>query len=520
MSEYEVNTAVEEQNTEIDYSLQNSLKAPAYMNRLFCSTKERVAYVVKCAFGSLGLGSYDTGSDFYLYKIYGISPTQLAKANVGLGIYDMINDPLSAAIIDNMRSRWGKFKPFQFLSIIPNIITGLFTCFLPLIAMNANFDMGTKLWVWMAVAYINETVNAFVGGGGYIDNVFTPNPNERSNLLLAAKFVSELGSKFPAQLAGAIFDLIINGKLSLNLVKTFVVLKTFWWVVANVPNIWWAIVSKERVPQSEKPPHPIKGIMSVFKNKPLLLYTLSGFIDGINVGTSESLYYSDVLKFNSIGVVGGILGSPISYASYPISTKLRKKFSTKTLWIFSRGSIIASETLFLLIGLIGGKENGFYRKKIPMIIAFSIGNCIEMFFYATKKVVGSEINYAVLDYCEWKNGYRVEATINLLTNYINKAKNILLQLINAWLLEKWAGYEAGFNKVHTVDTMFKMFIAAYAPRLVLDYLCLIPMFFYNLDSKTRERMYLDLEKTRAEAAMKQKLKMDAQMPENGGAEEQ
>jgi len=155
-----------------------------------------------------------------------------------------------------------------------------------------------------------------------------------------------------------------------------------------------------------------------------------------------------------------------------------------------------------------------------MIIAFSIGNCIEMFFYATKKVVGSEINYEVLDYCEWKNGYRVEATINLLTNYINKAKNILLQLINAWLLEKWAGYEAGFNKVHTVDTMFKMFIAAYAPRLVFDYLCLIPMFFYNLDSKTRERMYLDLEKTRAEAAMKQKLKMDAQMPENGGAEEQ
>ena len=48
MSEYEVNTAVEEQNTEIDYSLQNSLKAPAYMNRLFCSTKERVAYVVEC----------------------------------------------------------------------------------------------------------------------------------------------------------------------------------------------------------------------------------------------------------------------------------------------------------------------------------------------------------------------------------------------------------------------------------------------------------------------------------------
>ncbi len=511
MAENETNVALNE-STEINYSLEDSLKTPAYMNRLFCSTKERVAYILKSAFGDLSLGKYDIGSDFHLYKIYGLSPTGYAKAKIGLGIYDMINDPLSAAIIDNMRSRWGKFKPFQFLSIIPNVLIGFFNCILPLLAMNLNFDMGTKLWVYMAVAYLSETVNAFVGGGGYIDNVFTPNPNERSSLLLAAKFVSELGSKLPSQIGGAIFDLIENGKLNLNVVKTFVIMKTIVWVIANVPNMYWAFVSKERVPQSEKPPHPIKGILTVFKNKPLLLYTLSGFIDGVNVGTSESLYYSDVLKFNSIGVVGGILGSPVSYASYPLSTKFRRRFSTKTLWMFSRGSVIASETAFLLVGLIGGKENGFYRKKIPMTIAFSLGNCLEMVFYATRRVVSNEINYEVLDYCEWKNGYRVEATINLLTGYINKVKDIILNLINAFLLEKWAGYEAGFNSVHTVDTMFKMFIAAYAPRLVFDYLCLVPMCFYNIDAKTRERMYLDLEKTRAEAALQQKLKMDGEKP--------
>lgn len=502
-------TAVGEESR-VDYDITTNFESPAYMNRLFCSTRERVAYILKAAFGSLGLGKYDIGSDFHLYKIYGISPTELSKANVGLGIYDLVNDPLSAAIIDNMRTRWGKFKPFQFLSILPNAVIGLFNCILPFLAMSLNFSMSTKLWVWVIVKYISETVNAFVGGGGYIDNVFTPNPNERSSLLLAGKFVSELGSKFPSQLAGIIFDLITNGKLGLNIVSTFVVMKTFWWVLANIPNIWWAFVSKERVPQSEKPPHPVKGILTVFKNKPLLLYTLSGFIDGIDVGTSESLYYSDVLKFNSIGVVGGILGSPISYASYPISTKLRRKYATKTLWVFSRGSIILSETLLLLVGLIGGKENGFYRKKVPMTIAYTIGNCLEMAFYATKRVVNDEINYEVLDYCEWKNGYRVEATINLLTGYINKIKNIFLQLINAYLLEKWAGYEAGFNSVHTVDTMFKMFVAAFAPKLVFDYLCLIPMFFYNIDANSRERMYRDLGIRRAQEAKRQKEKMENQ----------
>ena len=30
----------------------------AYMNRLFCSTRERVAYVLKCALGELNIGKY------------------------------------------------------------------------------------------------------------------------------------------------------------------------------------------------------------------------------------------------------------------------------------------------------------------------------------------------------------------------------------------------------------------------------------------------------------------------------
>ncbi|MBQ7639135.1 MAG: MFS transporter, partial [Clostridia bacterium] len=87
----------------------------AYMNRLFCSTRERVAFTLKAAFGKMDLGKYDTGSEIFLYKFFGLSAYNYGKAAAGLGVYDLINDPLSAAIIDNMRSRWGKFKPFQYL---------------------------------------------------------------------------------------------------------------------------------------------------------------------------------------------------------------------------------------------------------------------------------------------------------------------------------------------------------------------------------------------------------------------
>ncbi len=478
-------------------------EASPYMNRKFCSTKERFVYILKSATGALSMGKYDTGSELFLYKILGLDPYDHGNAQVTLGLYDLINDPLSAVIIDKMRTRWGKFKPFQYLALIPSIIVGLVTCFLPVICDNNGLDAMQRLMVYMIMSYISETVNAFFGGGGYIENVFTPNPNERTSMLVTSRFASDLFKRVPEQAAGIIFDLVANNKIQVNLPKVFSGMKFFWWIIVTVPSIMWILVSKERVPQSEKPPQVVKGMFSVFKNKPLLIYTLSGFVDGIDVGTSESLYFDNVLKFNMMSTIAGIPGMPISYASYPIATKLRRKYSTKALWLAQRGSILFSEGFFFLVGLIGGKDKGFYKKKLPMTIAMAIGNSVEMVFYATKQIIGTEINYEVLDYCEWQNGYRVEATINLITGYINKLRNIALTKINSVLLSRWAGFQSGVDAVQTSDTMWKMFIAAYGPRLIFDILSLVPMFFYNIDQKTREQMYRDLEITRVKTAAEQ-----------------
>ena len=480
----------------------------AYMNRLFCTTKERIAYIGTKALGELKLDKFDVGSDIWLYKILGVEPKGYAKATAALAVYDMVNDPVSAAIIDNMRTRWGKFKPFQYLSLIPSIISGLYTCFLPLIATYFGLSTGQKLIAYMVLQYFNETIGAFFGGGGYIENVFTPNPNERTSLLVSSNFVSSFITKLPAQIMGVLYDLIANGKMKASITKIFVIFKTVIWIIALIPNIFWIFVSKERVPQSEKPPHPLKGILSVFRNRPLLIYTLTGLIGGIDIGSGEDLYYNDVLRFNMLPTVAGIPGMPVSYASYALAPKFRERFSTKMLWYFSSGSIFVSEALFFLTGLIGGKEKGFYQKKLPMSIAFGAGNILEMVFYATKGIVGKEIEFEVLDYCEWKNDFRVEATIKLMSNYFTKIKDAILRIVNAHLLQDWANYEIGETAVQTQETKWRLFLIAFGPHLIFDFLALLPMIFYNIDKDTRERMYLDLEKARSKRALMEKMMAD------------
>ena len=488
------------ENTELEKADRKPNQA-YMMNRIFCSTKERVSFILSSALGTLGLGKYDVGSDIWNYKIYGIEPVAYAKACAALTVWDIINDPISAAIVDNMRTRWGKFKPFQYLSLIPNTLMGIITCFLPIIAVFMGLGTSSKLTLFMATKWISETITALIGSGsGYINNVFTPNPNERTSLLVSAEFVSSLISKFPAQVMGLLYDLIGNGVIGLSITKVFVIAKTIVWVIATVPNILWIFFSRERVAQSEKPPNPVKSVLSVFKNRPLLIYTLSGLIDGINIGTGEDLYYNDVLKFNLLPTIAGIPGSPISYASYAMVPKLRQRFSTKALWFFSRGSIVFSESFFFLVGLIGGKNKGLYLRKVPMTIAFAIGNCVEMFFYATKGIIGKEINYEVLDYCEWKNGFRVEATITLITGYFTKIKDAILNIVNANLLQNWANYEIGETTVQTAETKWRLFLIAFGPHLIFDVLSLLPMILYNIDKNTRERMYRDLEIMRSARA--------------------
>jgi Na+/melibiose symporter-like transporter len=331
-------------------------------------------------------------------------------------------------------------------------------------------------------------------------------------MLVVAKFFADV--KIPAQLFGILYDLIDNGKLDMDVTRLFVVRKLVIWVSTTVVNVNWILVSRERVPQTEKPPHPLKGFLSVFRNKPLLIYTLTDVVDGIDIGTSESLYYADVLHFNMLPTVGGIPGSPVSYLSYTWAPKFREKYSTKRLWLMQRFSIFVSEAFFLLFGMIGGKTQGLYLKRVPMTIAFGLGNVLEMVFYATKQIVGSEINYEVLDYCEWKNGYRVEATINMINGYFKKLKDILLRIVNGWLLEKWAGYQSGLTASQSIDTMWKMFVASFAPRLVFDFLSMVPMFFYNIDRGTREQMYLELEQRRAAEAARIKAETDERQNQN------
>ena len=179
-------------------------------------------------------------------------------------------------------------------------------------------------------------------------------------------------------------------------------------VVAGAGAMWFFFICKERVMQSVERPSIKAGIKSIINNKPILLMTLSKMLSGFSVGGSKSDYLIDVLNFASLNIITGIPGSIINPISYAIVPWFRRHFSSRFLYIM--GTYVGDILLVpvFLVGCIGGKKHGLYKKVVPMAIALTLWETLFMIFYGVRKVIPTEMYNEAMDYCEWKNGYRTE----------------------------------------------------------------------------------------------------------------
>lgn len=227
--------------------------------------------------------------------------------------------------------------------------------------------------------------------------------------------------------------------------------------------------------------------------------TLSKMLSGFSVGGSKSDYYIDVLNFASMGLITGIPGAIINPISYAIVPWFRRRFSSRFLYIMGAyvGDILMVPVFFF--GCIGGKKNGMYRKRIPMAIALTLWESIFMVFYGVRSVIPTEMYNEAMDYCEWKNGYRTEGMTGVAQGLANKLSRIVSSYISTWI-KQLIGYDLTAYTRGTAqsdDTKFGLFAMFTIIPFVTTSLGIIPMLFYDLSGKKKEKMYEELLERRA-----------------------
>jgi Na+/melibiose symporter-like transporter len=470
-------------------------QANIYRSFNYVGTKETLAYLFNDFSNSFHINNFKDRFIWDVVKIdFGIS----AIVNIFTGAWDVINDTVIATIVDNTRTRLGKFRPYLISFQIPLTLIGLLYWFIPYFFPNTSATFIPKLIFYFAFNIITETAGTFtsVAKSGYMSTI-TPNPNERIRLITLAELLTGyMGEDIPGYVMGFLYDMVNTGRLHVPLRSIFVGMGGTTALISCAFTLWFFIISRERVPQSIERPSVKEGLKAIFTNYPVLLMCLSDFLSGFGVKTDERNYWIDVHGGNSmintiLTLVSGISG-PVGSISYAFVGPLRRKFSSRAIWVGADfyGDMVTLG--FFLFGLSGKN----YLKLKPMLVAYGLREFLVKLLFGVNKVINTDLWNEAMDYCEWKNGYRMEATTGVARGLVLKIQTVLMSTVRTLIMKK-IGYVQGL-KIGTQDerTKFWLFALCTVVPLVTSSLGIVPKLLWPIDKKTRERMYYELSESR------------------------
>ena len=466
-----------------------------YGKRRYVGRSETLGYIL-CDFAqSFSIGKY---SNRFIWDVVKIDFNIAGTVNLFSGAWDIINDTLIGAAVDRTRTRWGKFRPYLLSIKLPLTVFGLLYWFMPLFFPDTSATYMPKLIFYFAFTIINETASTFteISQTGLLSTI-TPNPDERLLLITKANFWSRfIGEKLPEMAFGVFLDLINKKVVNWKLSSLFIGMGTVTSILAAAATFYFYFVSKERVMQTIERPSIKQGLKAIINNKPMLIIVLSSFLSGFSISQSRSDYYIDVLGSASLQTIVGIPAYPVLNGSYAFVAPLKRRFSTKALWI---AEDFYTDMCWLIVFAIGS-FGGNFKKRAVMIPVMAIEEFVEMWVYGVRHVIPNELYNESMDYCEWVNGYRMEAMTGVARSLILKIQSVVISSVKNFVLAG-IGYEQGKTiGTQTDRAKWWLFALGTGIPIITSALGIVPKFFYPLSADKREKMYAELFERRQQYA--------------------
>ncbi len=482
----------------------------------YIKKKERWAFSI----GALGQGmiyammsSYI--SDYYL-NVLQLTPMFVLLLMLLARVWDAINDPLMGMIVDRHTTKRGKMRPYIIYAAIP---IGILTV---LMYLSPNLDK-TSLMIYSAIVYVAWGMIYTMADVPFwsLPNVMTPNAEERSSTISFGRTLNGVGSAVPEVLflvIGLILPNILGTSDGLEYNKLKYLIMSIFTVVIGIllyARSYFHIKERVVIPDVK----PVKGepsrLSRIFKCKPLMLVILMGILssgrymvqaaavhvaryafyigkplEGMSDEARVAAIEASVSSVKTIFQVCAIVGMFGAMLVMPI---LMKKFDYKKIVITT---CIAGFVASIFTTLIG-----WFTMNLYICIPFILISCIPL-------GVLNVITYAMigdcLDYMELKTGFRDNALGSACQGFVNKLGNalatsgiVLMYMFIGIDPEKMLSSEVIMAATDlAMNQRFAMFsLVSIIPGISL-LLCAIPMFFYKISGKNKERMEAELAQQR------------------------
>jgi sugar (Glycoside-Pentoside-Hexuronide) transporter len=330
-------------------------------------------------------------------------------------IWDAINDPVMGGIIENTRSKWGKFKPWILIGAITNSVVLIVTFTVPL----KGWDFVIGLIFFYLLWDITYTMND-IGYWSMLPSL-TSDAKDRSmlasmaNLFAAVGAIAALGL-IPILTAGG----STIGGSAVTAYKYIAVFIALAFSGCQIMTVFGVKENSLNLQRAEK--IGVKKMIKVIaKNDQLLWIALTMVF--YNFGSSLILAFGSIYVYFVFGYEGFYV--TILTAAYAVSTilanifypKLAEKFSRKKIQFYSIVTACIGYVIFFLSGLI--YPNIYIFAFALLIIGYG-----QITYYALLTISISN----TVEYNEWRTGNRDESLIFAVRPFMAKLGSSLQQL--------------------------------------------------------------------------------------------
>ena len=366
--------------------------------------------------GAIGLdlsyGMFYSYLSYYLSSVLGLQEGFLLLITPLARIWDGINDPMMGTIVDNTRTKHGKYRPWILIGAMCNAVV-LFLLF-------TSFGMnGLPLYIYIGVMYILWGMTNTMADIPYWSMIpsFTSEEKERNLVATVARSFSGIGQGIISILTPKLCPLLSSG---ITDAKGYSASGFSRWAgICGVALVFFALVcvliTKEtNVVYGEKKKFSLKQIFNVIKsNDHLVVFIVFAMLSnaGWYLTSSTAVYYfTDALgdpglqsTFQLIGTVGSVLGLLV----VPVLTKW---FSKRQTYTISLCTAIAGYALMLVTGPI------LKLNVIIMDVCYILASVGVSSMFVSQTIFLADI----VDYGEYKNGERSESITFSMKGFLQK----------------------------------------------------------------------------------------------------
>ncbi len=399
------------------------------------------------------------------------------------GVFDAIIDPFVGAIVDNTKTRWGKFKPWILIGMIG---TGILT-----VLMFHNFEMDeVSHIILLAITYLLFSIFFSLNDIAYwsLMPAISKDQQVREGVGAFARICANVG-----MFAMVLIYLNVPGffpdKSARDAYFLFaIIVAAIMWIFQSITLIG---VKEDRSQLEKTDRTTIKDLFrALFKNDQLLVTAVSMALFMIGYCTTTGFgtyYFKYAYKDEGMYMVFAAVLAVAQLTALSIFPLFRKKFTRKQLYTGSMIAVAISYVIFFLsfewmpLIVIAGLGLFFAQAFIQLLMLLFLADAVE--------------------YGEWKLGKRNEAASFAVQPFINQFGGAVSKGIVSFTLII-SGINAIANSL-TGDPIIDEELIAATPdsslwimklsMMILPLICiLIGFVLYNKKFKIDEKMYAQI----------------------------